>query len=160
MNLFAALVNPNAPSTNTMGRCHPNHRVSGLVQRNARRKTCGLIWVVQLNLVIKFLQMPRVDWAAIECTANLYSYKTSAKPGEVCRLVWIATALMKLELLDAISTAFGPLAQYMRAQSAIKNVASLRARSGLNAPRIRIRTHPLLYAPRSGASSGSGPAIV
>ena len=33
MNLFAALVNPNAPSTNTMGRRHPSHRVSGLVQR-------------------------------------------------------------------------------------------------------------------------------
>ena len=83
--------------------------------------------MVQLNLVIKFLQMPRVDWAATECTANLYGYKTSAKTGEVCRLIWLATALVKLELLNAFSFAFGPLAQYMRAQTAIKNVASLRA---------------------------------
>ena len=55
MNLFAALVNPNAPSTNTMGRRHPNHRVSGLVQLNLCRETCDLIWKVQLTLGVKFL---------------------------------------------------------------------------------------------------------
>ena len=49
------------------------------------RKICGLIWRVQLNLVIKFLRKPRVDWAATECTANLYSYRLPAKRGEVCR---------------------------------------------------------------------------
>ena len=70
----------------------------------------NLGWAVQLNLVIKFLRKPRVDWAATECTANLYSYKISAKPGEIYRLIWLATALIKLELLDAISTVFGPLA--------------------------------------------------
>ena len=40
---------------------------------------------MQLNLVIKFLRKPRVDWAATECTANFYSDKTPAKPGKVCR---------------------------------------------------------------------------
>ena len=92
--------------------------------------------MVQLNLVIKFLQMPRVDWAAIECTANLYSYKTSAKPGEVCRLIWVETALMKFELLNAFFMKFRLVAQLKRAQAAIKNIASLSLRSGLNAPRI------------------------
>jgi hypothetical protein len=67
--------------------------------------------VLQLNLGIKFLRKLRVDWAAAECTANLYSYKTSAEPGEVCRLIWIAAALMHLELLRAIFLVFGPVAQ-------------------------------------------------
>ena len=40
---------------------------------------------MQLNLGIKFFQKPRVDWVATECTANFYSEKTPAKPGEVCR---------------------------------------------------------------------------
>ena len=55
---------------------------------------------------------------------------------------------------------FWVLAQVIRAQAATKNIAALSPRSGLNGSRIRILTPPLLYAPRSGASSGSGPAIV
>ena len=54
-------------------------------QCNVCRKTCGLIWALQLNLVIKFLRKPRVDWAATECTANFYSYKTFAKHSEIYR---------------------------------------------------------------------------
>ena len=91
---------------------------------------------MQLNPVIKFLRKPRVDWTATECTANLYSYKTSAKPGGVCRLISLATALLKVELFEAISSAFGPLAQLKRAQAATKNIAELSLQSGLNSPRI------------------------
>ncbi len=46
MNLFAALVNPNAPSTSMMARRHPNHRVSGLVQRNVDSK----LWTIHPEL--------------------------------------------------------------------------------------------------------------
>ena len=58
--------------------------------RNVYRKTCGLIWALQLNLGIKFLQEPHVDWAGIECAAHLYRYKNFVKPGEVCLLIRIA----------------------------------------------------------------------
>ena len=86
MNLFAALVNPNATSTNTMGRRHPNHRVSGLVQRNVCRKTCGLIWGGATNLGIKFLR--KALWSGL-ATNVLHVLKTPAKSGEVQN--WLMT---------------------------------------------------------------------
>ena len=46
------------------------------------------------------------------------------------------------------------------AQRAIKNLAALSPLRGLNAPRIRLRTPPLVYAPRSGGPDGSGLVLV
>ena len=94
MNLFAALVNPNAPSTNTMGRRHPNHRVSGLVQRNVYRKTCELIWALQLNLDIQNSGEWLVRWVSRSYTVYLSSYKTTMKPGN--------PPLQSIRLLDQV----------------------------------------------------------
>jgi hypothetical protein len=99
-------------------------------------KTCGLIWALQLNLGIKFLRKSRVDWAADECTADLYSYKTSAKPGDACSLICISDSTDQPGMLDTASMAqtvpaqrsrfaqrFRSLAHILRAQAATKNIA-------------------------------------
>jgi hypothetical protein len=54
-----------------------------------------MVNVVSQNLMlilgIESLREPQLDWAGTQCTARLYGYKNSAKPGAI--LEWVDRGL-------------------------------------------------------------------
>ncbi len=57
-----------------------NHRVSGLVQRNVSRRSCGYILALRYTSDIKTFREPLKYWCFVNFTGSIYRYKNIVKP--------------------------------------------------------------------------------